>query len=320
VLTETFTEVPAAVEVTDDAKSLKVDTGKKIDVLDKQTAVFTNPNKNAGTSELPKLTDGVYAKAGGNCYFNTSWIKKADVEGAKSNYNASTLKTKSGGDITFNGVDGQKYLYSFEFKDLGKDTGGVKADSFALWINNNTYYADDEAWACQQFDCEFDILVSTDGGQTYQKAWSSVRYQEKANGRFPFVGANLLKSQGGNMKNGKYVFADGSVAQYRYISEKFNKAYEGVTNIVYATSVPRVQQKFIVPYSVTNDAGETYEETFFSYVCRISEFDVYDSSNAGGSASAATGDYSVYMIVALVAVAAVALGGIVIVRRRRREN
>ncbi len=305
VLTETFNEAPAAVAYT--AGKYSVELKGKVDILNGKTAKFISAR--GGTPDTaPELTDGVYAAdVGTKVYLNSSWIKKDDVEGATANYDASTQKAKAGGDYSFAGVD-QTYVYALEFEKLG----GVKADSFALYFNNEKYFQNADEYASQQCDNQFDILVSTDGGKTYQKAWSSVRWAVKENGKYPYVGASLLKSQGGSYLAGEITNGEGAPVQYRYISEKFDKKYEGVTNIVYACAVPRLQDKYTVPYMV----GEV-DQTFFSYYARISEFDVYDSSNA---AAAATGDNSIALAVVFSAIGVIALCGTVVAVRRRRED
>jgi LPXTG-motif cell wall-anchored protein len=322
-----------------------VDTGDKTDVLNGLSCTFAR-SKYTGATDINTavdnktlaLTDGIFAMdlkdsagaaldgkygeygktysadlSGSYVHVNTAW---ANANNTTYPNNVETLTGYEAGKgftvgtgalIAFGGV-ATKYYYSYQFDGLANVTVG----SFALYFTNagqNNF----NSTATATVDCAYDILVSTDGGNTWSVAWKSVDLVYGADGKVSSSAAMTVE-QGGNV----VLHNDNELYQYMTVTGDFDKVYKNVTNVAYACRAPRVSSN--AP---------------FYYVARISEFDVYtavetaagteaatgSSSGSGqsGTTSPATGDGYAAVIWLFAGAAAIAVGSAVVLRRKK-EN
>ncbi len=279
----------------DDTPTHEVELNGKVDVLAGLTATYNAKTKT--NIDVSLITDGIYAadlsSTAGNggkvVYANVSICAKADAAAVEAD-----------GQYTFAGVD-KKYPYVIEIAGVNNAT----VDSFTIWTTTNTVNADGEYCApFYHMDAAYDILVSCDGGKTYQIAYTSIPFTtETVNdalvvktmaGQTPARGGNaeIISVAGGIAENNNVLYTA------RKMTDKFNKTYTGVTNVVYAPTALR-------------RGGASSTDPFY-YAARISEFDVYEAK----AEVPATADTAVYFV----AFAVVALGAAYVTVKKIKEN
>lgn len=239
------------VAVSSSAEDYTVDTQGKTDVLEGIAGILLSNECNYKVSTL--LTDGIFAKSpGGKAYLNEKACAKNAQADLEANEGPWTVPLTSGID--------KPYYYTIEFCDVNADI-----DSFSMWFNNENTYSSG-IYAHWHIDSAFDILASTDGGETYFVIWESVRMKLNDEKTEVLEEAGYTIEEGGNAihleeydTQGNYLYSG------RKIEGKFDQTIKGVTNIMYGCVSLRREGGLDRPKNAAP----------FYYVSRITEFDVY---------------------------------------------
>lgn len=220
-------------------------------------------NSPKGSAAPVCLTDGNYSN-----YLNETVFASADkAVAARASEGTFPVKLTDGST--------KKYYYTCVFEGLDCDVS-----SFAA------YFANDSKLVARVIDAAFDILVSQDNGASYTVVYSSTpaKYAEDAQAGKDNVDSGMT---GGPFFDLEYLSSDKKTGK---ISADFDKTYEGVTDVMYAS-------------------GSTRDYTYWSttkgsnYACRISELEVFGVNHKPAPGSPITSvkingiDISEYQIV-----------------------
>ena len=249
-----------------------VNLGDKVNVLrDNGGLIYSVANI---VDNIDIITDGVHFGYGK--YPRVFYNKKVF-----DNKDAAKTAEEAPGVYEFKLADGttNAYYYYISWENVNADVA-----SFDIYFSGeDAYNTTGLHLPNYQIDAEFDILVSSDNGETWNVAWQSVRFETDPNDPEKVVSmAGFTENEGkGNAVEVKITDpADPHtvLTTYRYISGEFNQTYENVTNVVYAVSRIRRDGQTI---DEKDKYGYLVERTYLlkaipqCYACRISEFQVF---------------------------------------------
>lgn len=198
--------------------------------------------------------------------------------------NAAAAAEQNPGTFSFRLADGEtrSYYYTVVFDGLYADV-----NSFELYFCGDDALADAVShFPNYQIDAAFDILISTDDGETWEVAWESERLAVSAEDSAAITGmAGFTAEEGtGNAAEVKVPDPDDASkirTTYRIISGEFAQEYQNVTDIAYGCVTLRRSGKIVdvMDGEVLVESHCVPKTDAWYYSARMSEFQVFGEKN-----------------------------------------